>query len=73
MPDGKVPRLQEVYFLPPLHMMLAFYDRTLHEPVGWKKTTDEQEELNEKTVEKLIEKLSEKTNEKRHGHCEPPH
>jgi hypothetical protein len=62
MPDGKGSRLQEVYFLPPLQMVLTFYDRTLHGPVEQKKMTDEQEELNEKTVEKLIEKLSEKTN-----------
>lgn len=44
----------ETNFLPPLKMVLAFFDRD-------KKEEDpEQDGLDEKNVEKLIEKLSEK-------------
>lgn len=60
MPEKKAPRHPEVNFLPPLDMVLTFFDRTLRERDEQKKTDEEQKEINEKNVEKLIEKLSEK-------------
>ncbi len=45
----------EIPFLPPLKMILTFFDREARQK---KKDTEKQAE--EKTVEKLIEKLSEK-------------
>ena len=52
----KKPRLPETFFLPPLKMFLAFFEKEQDE----KKDTDTQEKATEKDVEKLIEKLSEK-------------
>ena len=45
----------EIPFLPPLNMILTFFDKEARQK---KKDTEKQAE--EKTVEKLIEKLSEK-------------
>lgn len=56
--DKKEPRHPEVNFLPPLEMVLAFFDKKK------RKRAPKEEASDEKTVEKLIEKLSEKdTNE----------
>jgi hypothetical protein len=54
--DKKDPRHPEVNFLPPLGMVLAFFDKKARKSAG-KKDADVSDE---KTVEKLIEKLSEK-------------
>ena len=45
----------ETFFLPPLKMFLAFFDKNKK-----KKGAEKQEDSDEKKVEKLIEKLSEK-------------
>ena len=49
---------RETFFLPPLKMFLAFFDKETHQKK--KKDTEHQEKATEKDVEKLIEKLSEK-------------
>ena len=49
----------ETNFLPPLNMVLTFFDKTFRKRNS-KRQTPEQKEVNEKNVEKLIEKLSEK-------------
>jgi hypothetical protein len=57
----KKPHHPETFFLPPLKMFLAFFDKESHQK---KKDTagaaEQQEKATEKDVEKLIEKLSEK-------------
>jgi hypothetical protein len=59
--EKKEPRHPEVTFLPPLGMVLAFFDKKVRKRSQKK---DDPETSDEKTVEKLIEKLSEKdTNE----------
>jgi len=60
MPEEKKPRRPETNFLPPLNMVLTFFDKAFRKSDIRKKTAEEQKEINEKTVEKLIEKLSEK-------------
>ena len=60
MPDEKKPLHPETNFLPPLNMILTFFDKTFRKRGAQKKTDEEQKEINEKNVEKLIEKLSEK-------------
>jgi hypothetical protein len=47
----------ETFFLPPLKMFLAFFDKGSEKE---KKAAETQEKATEKDVEKLIEKLSEK-------------
>jgi len=58
MPDEKKPSRPETFFLPPLKMVLAFFDREIKKRA--QKTGEEQKEADEKMVTKLIEKLSEK-------------
>ena len=48
----------ETNFLPPLKMILAFFDRDSHQIK--KKKEAKEEHSDERNVEKLIEKLSEK-------------
>ncbi|HEY5731824.1 MAG TPA: hypothetical protein VIS72_17390 [Anaerolineales bacterium] len=60
MPDEKKPLHPETNFLPPLDMVLTFFDKTFRKRDAQKKTVEEQKEISEKNVEKLIEKLSEK-------------
>ena len=50
----------ETFFLPPLKMILAFFDRELHADGSKNKDAEKQEDAVEKTVTRLIEKLSEK-------------
>jgi hypothetical protein len=50
---------QETFFLPPLKMILAFFDKESRQREKKKKKTKEEKTV-EKNVEKLIEKLSEK-------------
>jgi hypothetical protein len=50
----------ETFFLPPLKMVLAFFDKESRNREKNKKAAEKQEKPTEKDVEKLIEKLSEK-------------
>jgi hypothetical protein len=50
----------ETFFLPPLKMILSFFDRESRHREKKKKDAEEQKETVGKNVEKLIEKLSEK-------------
>jgi len=60
MSDDKKKELHpEINFLPPLSMVLAFFDKTFRKRNS-RMQTKEDKEVNEKNVEKLIEKLSEK-------------
>lgn len=49
---------KETFFLPPLKMVLAFFDKESRQREKKKKEAEEQERV-EKNVEKLIEKLEE--------------
>jgi hypothetical protein len=60
MPDEKKPRHPETNFLPPLNMILSFFNKDSRKRALKKQEANEQDETDEKTVEKLIEKLSEK-------------
>ena len=67
MPEEKKkkdPLHPETFFLPPLKMILAFFDRESRQREKTKEETseapDKQEKPTEKDVEKLIEKLSKK-------------
>ena len=60
MRDKKNPHPIETFFLPPLKMVLTFFDRESKKRGQPKKIAEEQKESNEKTVVKLIEKLNEK-------------
>jgi hypothetical protein len=54
---------QETFFLPPLRMVLAFFDKESRQREKNKKDAEKQEKTVEENVEKLIEKLSEKEDE----------
>jgi len=55
------PRHPEINFLPPLEMILTFFDSKIRKRVEPEQVVEEeQKEVEEKNVEKLIEKLSEK-------------
>jgi len=54
------PRHPEINFLPPLDMILTFFDRKIRKQDLQEQAAEEQKEIEEKNVEKLIEKLSEK-------------
>jgi hypothetical protein len=63
MPEEKKkkrPLHAETFFLPPLKMVLAFFDKEAGQIKEKEKDTEKQEVSDEKNVEKLIEKLSEK-------------
>lgn len=63
MPEEKkkdAARLPETFFLPPLKMLLSFFDRESRSREKKPKVEEKQEETVGKNVEKLIEKLSEK-------------
>ena len=62
MPDEKKPLRPEIFFLPPLKMILTFFDRDSKKREQQKNVVEEQKESDEKTVVKLIEKLNEKDN-----------
>jgi len=59
--EEKKPLHPETNFLPPLNMVLTFFNKKFRK--RQQQTTDEQKEVDEKDVEKLIEKLSEKEEE----------
>ena len=50
----------ETFFLPPLRMVLAFFDKESRQQEKKKKDVEKQEKTVGENVEKLIEKLSEK-------------
>lgn len=54
---------RETFFLPPLKMVLAFFDKESRQREKSEKDTEKQEKTVEENVEKLIEKLSEKEDE----------
>ena len=58
----KDPLHPETFFLPPLKMILTFFDKESRqrEKETQDTVTENQEKATEKDVEKLIEKLSEK-------------
>jgi hypothetical protein len=58
----KDPLHPETFFLPPLKMILTFFDKEARQREKKKKdaNAENQEKATEKDVEKLIEKLSEK-------------
>jgi hypothetical protein len=58
----KKPVHPETFFLPPLKMILTFFDKEARQQEKEKNTTqaNNQEKATEQDVEKLIEKLSEK-------------
>jgi hypothetical protein len=58
----KDPLHPETFFLPPLKMILTFFDKEARQREKEKNAvqTENQEKATEKDVEKLIEKLSEK-------------
>jgi hypothetical protein len=58
--EKKEPRHPEVTFLPPLQMVLSFFDKKARERTLKKQEAEKKKESDEKTVTKLIEKLSEK-------------
>lgn len=60
MPDEKKTHRPEIFFLPPLKMVLAFFDRDSKKRKQQQQVAEEEKESNEKTVVKLIEKLNEK-------------
>jgi len=60
MQDENKPLHPETFFLPPLKMFLAFFDRESFQRELQDHNVRKQKESNGKTVEKLIEKLSEK-------------
>jgi hypothetical protein len=59
MPEKKDINKPEVSFLPPLKMLLSFFDTEARQRKA-EKARDDDKKSKEKTVEKLIEKLSEK-------------
>jgi hypothetical protein len=60
--EKKDPLHPETFFLPPLKMILTFFDKESRRREKEKQdvATENQEKATEKDVEKLIEKLSEK-------------
>jgi hypothetical protein len=58
--EKKEPRHPETFFLPPLKMILSFFDKEARQREKKKKDAEKQEEAVGKNVEKLIEKLREK-------------
>ena len=54
---------RETFFLPPLKMLLSFFDKESRQRERKEKDAQKQEKTVEKNVEKLIEKLSEKEKE----------
>ena len=51
---------REIFFLPPLKMILSAFDKESRQNESTQKDPEKQEDPDEKTVTKLIEKLSEK-------------
>lgn len=62
MPDEKKRSRPEIFFLPPLTMVLSFFDREIKRRLPNQEDGEDEKESKEKTVTKLIEKLSEMEN-----------
>jgi len=60
MPEEKKPARPEIFFLPPLKMVLSFFDRERRQRA--QDHSEEQKEADEQTVTKLLQKLREKEN-----------
>jgi hypothetical protein len=58
--EEKKPRHPEINFLPPLNMVLTFFNKKFRKRNSEQETPGEREEVTEENVENLIEKLSEK-------------
>jgi hypothetical protein len=58
--EKKGPRHPETNFLPPLNMILTFFDKAFRKSDSTDQTAEDKKEVDGKSVEKLIEKLSEK-------------
>lgn len=58
--EKKDPRHPEISFLPPLKMLLSFFDKASHQHEKKQKGEQKPEGTAGKNVEKLIEKLREK-------------
>ncbi len=56
--ERKKPERPEIFFLPPLKMVLSFFDREARKRA--RSQDEKQKQTDEKTVTKLIEKLTEK-------------
>jgi hypothetical protein len=56
----KDPLHPETFFLPPLKMILTFFDKETRQREKKENDAENQEKATERDVEKLIEKLSEK-------------
>ena len=62
--EQKKPFYPEMNFLPPLNMVLTFFNKRIRTRNSQQEVDEDEEKvLNEKNVEKLIEKLSEKKEE----------
>ena len=59
-PEKDVQSHPETNFLPPLKMVLAFFDRDSRPRPSKRNRDSKKEHTDERNVEKLIEKLSEK-------------
>ena len=59
MPEKKENEKPEIFFLPPLRMLLSFFDKEARRKKT-EQTHEDEKESKEKTVEKLIEKLKKK-------------
>ncbi len=62
MPDKKKHLHEETFFLPPLKMVLSFFEHEDEERNVDSDAIEAQNQPNEKMVTELIEKLSEKEN-----------
>jgi hypothetical protein len=60
MSEEKSSLPSETFFLPPLKMVLTFFERDTRERAPSEGAAEERTESDEKTVERLIEKLSDK-------------
>ena len=61
--EEKKPRHPETNFLPPLNMVLTFFNEKIRKRGKQQETDKEKNEVTGHSVEKLIEKLSEKEEE----------
>ncbi|MEB2332949.1 MAG: hypothetical protein OZ914_01390 [Anaerolineaceae bacterium] len=63
MPEKKKPSDSEVFFLPPLRMILSFFDRENKSRRRSQEADEEQKRTEEKAITELIDKLSEQEDE----------
>lgn len=63
MSEKKKPSDSEVFFLPPLRMILSFFDRENKSRRRSQEADEEQKRTEEKAITELIDKLSEQEDE----------